>query len=200
MDFFWMKTIFGFFFLLFFSIFFILDAIVESKIIFRGFMVSRIQRRFFICLHHSQSQEMPFNAMAGAASATAGKIFSWGAPRRIGLWRPWPGEEKHLQLAQLQQDGGHPSGEVQAVLPPIHQPPAAGEAVHLSYVSFLDTNLLSVVWFGWQQLWLLRKFMVSQFTRSLDSPILPLSSHHWHWDTSKSLKMECHSKWNIAQK
>ena len=30
---------------------------------------------------------------------------------------------------------------------PIHQPPAAGEAVHLSYVSFSDRNLLSgLVW------------------------------------------------------
>ena len=56
--------------------------------------------------------------------------------------------EKHLQLAQLQQDGGHPAGEVQAVLLPIHQPPASGEAVHISYVSFSDTNRLSVVWFG----------------------------------------------------
>ena len=36
------------------SIFFILDAIAESNIIFRGLMVSRIQRRLFICLHHSQ--------------------------------------------------------------------------------------------------------------------------------------------------
>ena len=34
------------------------------------------------------------------------------------------------------QDGGHPAGEVQAVLSPIHQPQAAGEAVHLSFVSF----------------------------------------------------------------
>ena len=34
--------------------------------------------------------------MVRAASAMAGGIFSWGAPRR--LWRPWPGEEKHLQL------------------------------------------------------------------------------------------------------
>ena len=36
------------------SILFILDAIAESNIIFRGLMVSRIQRRLFICLHHSQ--------------------------------------------------------------------------------------------------------------------------------------------------
>ena len=86
--------------------------------------------------------------MARAASATARGIFSWGAPRRRGLWRPWQGEEKHLQLAQLQQDGGHRAGKVQAVLLPIHQPPAAGEALHLSYVFFSDTNLLSVVWFG----------------------------------------------------
>ena len=108
--------------------------------------------------------------MARAASATARGIFSWGAPRRRGLWRPWPGEEKHLQLAQLQQDGGHPAGKVQAVLSPIHQPPAAGEALHLSYVSFSDTNLLSVVWFGWQQPQqpqLLRNFMISRFNRSL---------------------------------
>ena len=35
-------------------IFFILDAITESNIIFRGLMVSRIQRPLFICLHHSQ--------------------------------------------------------------------------------------------------------------------------------------------------
>ena len=172
-SFFWMKTIFGVKKWFFFgSIFFILDAIAESNISFRGLMVSRIQRRLFICLHHSQSQEMPSNAMTREASATAGGIFSWGAPRRKGLWRPWPGEEKHLQLAQLQQDGGHPAGEVQAVLPPIHQPPAAGEAVHLSYSSFSDTNLLSVIWFGWQQPQqprLLRKFMISWFNRSLVS-------------------------------
>ena len=78
----------------------------------------------------------------------------------------WPGEEKHLQLAQLQQDGGHPACEVQAVLQPINQPPAACEAVHLSHVSFSDTNM-SVVWFGWQQPRLLRKFMISRFNRSL---------------------------------
>ena len=43
-------------------------------------------------------------------------------------------------------------------------------ALHLSYVSFSDTNHLSVVWFGWQQLQqpqLLRNFMVSRFNRSL---------------------------------
>ena len=53
---------------------------------------------------------------------------------------------------------------------PIHQPPAAGEALHLSYVSFSDTNLLSVVWFGWQQPQqpqLLRNFMISRFNQSL---------------------------------
>ena len=96
----------------------------------------------------ANSQEMPSNTMARAASATARGIFSWGAPGRRGLWRPWPGEEKHLQLAQLQQDGGHPAGKVQAVLLQIHQPPATGEALHLSYVSLSDKNLQSVVWFG----------------------------------------------------
>ena len=78
----------------------------------------------------ANSQEMPSNAMARAASASAIGIFSWGAPWRGELWRPWPGEEKHLQLAQLQQDGGHPAGKVQAVFLPFHQPPAAGEALH----------------------------------------------------------------------
>ena len=130
-------------------------------------MVSTIQRRLFICLHHSHSQEMPSNAMARAASAMARGIFSSWAPRRRGLWWPWPGEEKHLQLAQLLQDGGHPAGEVQVVLPPIHQPPAAGEAVHIFYVSFSDTNRLSVVWFGWEQPRLLRNFMISRINRSL---------------------------------
>ena len=128
-------------------IFLILDAISESKIVFRGFMVFRIQRQLFICLHHSQSQEMPSNAMARAASAAAGRIFLWGGPRRRGMLRPWPGEEKHLHLAQLQQDGGQPAGEVQAVCLPVHQPPAAAAAVYLSDVSFSDTILLSVVWF-----------------------------------------------------
>ena len=157
MDFFWMKTIFGVKKLTFFgSMFFIFDAIAKSNFFFRGFMISRIQRkRPFICLHHSQSKEMATN------TATAGRIFSYGAPRRRGLWRPWPGGEKHLQLAQLQKDGGHPAGEVQVVLLPIYQPPAAGDTVRLSYVAFLHTNLLSVVWFDWQQLEqlrLLRKF------------------------------------------
>ena len=104
--------------------------------------------------------------MARAASATVRGIFSWGAPRRRGLWRLWPGEEKHLQIAQLHQDGGHPAGKA---LLPIHQPPAAGETLHLSYVSFSYTNLLSLVWFGWQQPQqpqLLRNFMISRFNRS----------------------------------
>ena len=117
--------------------------------------------------------------MVRAPSATARGIFSWGAPRRRGLWRPWPGEEKHLQLAQLQQDGGHPAGKVQAVFSPIHQPPAAGEALQLSYVSFSDTRLLSVVWFGWQQPQqpqLLRNFMISWFHRSLLVRFWPRSS------------------------
>ena len=52
---------------------------------FRGFMVSRIENQLLICLHHSQSQKMPSNAMARAASATAGIIFFWEAPRRRGL-------------------------------------------------------------------------------------------------------------------
>ena len=105
--------------------------------------------------------------MARAASATARGIFSWGTPRRRGLWWPWPGEENHLQLAQLQQVGGHPAGKVQAVLLPIHQPLVAGEELHLFYVSFSVTYLLSVVWFGWQQPQLLRNFMISQFNQSL---------------------------------
>ena len=121
-----------------------MDAMAESKIFFRGFMVSRIQRPLFICLHHSQSQEVPSNAMARAASATAGGIFSWGAPRRWGLWRPWPGEEEHLQLAQLEQDRGHPAGEVQAVLPAIHLPPAAGGAVCSE--SSLSLDLTGPLW------------------------------------------------------
>ena len=68
---------------------------------------------------------MPSNAMARAASGAAGRIFPLGGPRRRGLCQPWLGEEKHLHLAQLQQDGGQPAGEVQAVLLPVHQPPAA---------------------------------------------------------------------------
>ena len=118
--------------------------------------------------------------MAGAASAAPARaIFSWGAPMRRGLWRLWPGEEKHLQLAQLHQDGGHPAGKV---LLPIHQPPAAGEALHLSYVSLSDTNLLSVVWFGWQQPQqpqLLRNFMISRFNWSLCLYYLKLSKFTW---------------------
>ena len=34
--------------------FFILDAIAESNIIFRGLVVSRIQRLLLLCLHHSR--------------------------------------------------------------------------------------------------------------------------------------------------
>ena len=76
----------------------------QNSIFFRVFMVYRIQRRLIICLHHSQSQEMPSKAMARAMSAASGRIFPWGGPRRRGLWHPWPGGEKHLLLAQLQQD------------------------------------------------------------------------------------------------
>ena len=54
--------------------FFILDAIAESKIIVKGFMVSKIKRLLFICLHHSQSQEMPSDAMARTASSMVGGL------------------------------------------------------------------------------------------------------------------------------
>ena len=129
-----------------------------------------------------------------ASAASASAIFSWGAPRRRGLWRLWPGEEKHLQLAQLHQDEGHPAGKV---LLPIHQPPAAGEAWHLSLYLFKDTNLLSVVWFGWQQPQqpqLLRNFMISRFNRSLWFPlpnaisVLISSSLNWFPTLNNPLK------------
>ena len=56
--------------------FFNLDAISESKIVFRGFMVY-IQRGLKIYLHHSQSQELPSNS--------EGRFFSgW---KYISLWR-----------------------------------------------------------------------------------------------------------------
>ena len=62
---------------------FILDALSESKIVFRGFMIYRIQqKKLSICLHHSQSQEMPSNAMARESSAAAVRTFPWGGPRR----------------------------------------------------------------------------------------------------------------------
>ena len=56
MIFFWMKTIFQVkkSEVYLWSIFFILDAIAESNIIFRGLTVFRIQRRLLICLHTSQ--------------------------------------------------------------------------------------------------------------------------------------------------
>jgi hypothetical protein len=63
--------------------------------------------------------------MARLASVGAGRIFPWGGLRIRELRLPWPGEEKHLHLAQLQQDGGQPAGKVKAVLLPVHQPPAA---------------------------------------------------------------------------
>ena len=125
------------------SIFFILDAIAESNIIFRGLRFPEYKDDFSFVYIPVNSQEMPSNTMARAASATARGIFSWGAPRRRGLWRLWPGEEKHLQLAQLHQDGGHPAGKV---LLPIHQPPAAGEALHLCNVSFQIQ--IFCLWFG----------------------------------------------------
>ena len=59
-----------------------------------------------------------------------------------------PGQEKQLHLTQLQQDGGPPAGNVQAVLLPVYQPPSAGAAMSLSDVSFSDTNLLSAPLFG----------------------------------------------------
>ena len=91
------------------------------------------------------------NAMPRVDSATARGIFNWGAPRRRELWRPWPGEEEHLQLAQLQHDGGHPNGKVQAVLPAINQPPAACEVVHLCYICIFfryKSSVCDLVWLG----------------------------------------------------
>ena len=133
-------------------------------------MVSRIQRQLFICLHYSQFTR-------NALQCNGKGSFCYGQ-RNIFLWSS---QEKRTETAlarrgetpathRLQQDGGHPAGNVQAVLSPIHHPPAAGEALHLSYVSFSDTNLLSVVWFDWQQPQqpqLLRNFMISRFNRSL---------------------------------
>ena len=65
--------------------FFILDAIAESNIIVRGLMVSEYKDNCSFVYIRANSQEMPSNAMARAASATARGIFSWGAPRRRGL-------------------------------------------------------------------------------------------------------------------
>jgi hypothetical protein len=62
------------------------------------------------------------------AREAAGRIFPCGGPGIRGLRLPWPGEEEHLHLAQLQQDGGQPAGKVKAVLLPVHQPPV--ELIH----------------------------------------------------------------------
>ena len=35
-------------------------------------------------------------------------------------WRPWPEEEKHLHLAQLQQYWEQPAGKIQAVILSVH--------------------------------------------------------------------------------
>ena len=71
-SFFWMKTIFGVKKLSFFgSLFFILDAIAESNIIVRGLMVSEYKDNCSFVYIRANSQEMPSNAMARAASATA---------------------------------------------------------------------------------------------------------------------------------
>ena len=52
----------------------------------------------------------------------------------------WPGEEKHLHLAQLQQDGGQPAGEVQAALLPVFQPPVAAALPSASYLLIIELN------------------------------------------------------------
>ena len=128
-------------------IFFILDAILESKLAFKGFMVYRIQKRLFICLHHSQSQIIPSNAIAKAASAAAWRLFPWGGPRRRGLWRPWPGEEPPCTAPAGWGTACWPGPGCPPILP-VQQPSAAVAAVFLSDVSFSYTNLLSAVWFG----------------------------------------------------
>jgi hypothetical protein len=74
----------------------------------------------YITSNHRRTPPIP-----RLASAAAGRIFPWGGLRMGGLRLPWPGEEKHLHLAQLQQDGGKPAVKVKAVLLPVHQPPAA---------------------------------------------------------------------------
>ena len=163
MDFFWMKTIWGVKKVkLFLCNHFFLDAISESKIGFRGFRVYRIQTQLFICLHHRQSQEMPYNAMARADSAAVGREGS----RRRGLWRPWPGEEKHLHLAQLLQDGGEPTGEVQAALLPVLQQ----QCIYLMYLFQIQILCL--------RLQLLRKFIISQYRRALLRECSPPTT--WH--------------------
>jgi hypothetical protein len=52
--------------------------------------------------------------------------------------------------------------------------------VHISYVSFSDTNRLSVVWFGLQQPRLLRSFMISRFNRSLSFKVLSHDFSFFH--------------------
>ena len=83
----------------------ILDAIWEFKIVFRGFQVYRTKKS---TVYLFTSQPITRNALQcnGVVIFCSGrKIISL----ERGLWRPLPGEEKHLHLPQLQQDWGEPA-------------------------------------------------------------------------------------------
>ena len=142
--FFWMKTLFRVEKLSFFcGKYFSFWMPLQNPISFLGvYRFSEYKDDFSFVYIPVNSQEMPSNTMSRAASATARGIFSWGAPRRKGLWRLWPGEEKHLQLAQLHQDGGHPAGKV---LLPIHQPQLVKHCIYLMYLFQIQIVWL---WFG----------------------------------------------------
>ena len=147
-----------------------MDAIAESNIIIRGLMVSRIQRRLFICLHHSQFTRNVLKCNGKGS-------FCYGQ-RNIFLGSS---QEKRTVTALARRGETPPTGTAPAGWRtpcwqgpgcPFTNSPASstGDTLHLSYVSFSDTNLLSVVWFGWQQPQqpqLLRNFMISRFNQSL---------------------------------
>ena len=149
------------------SIFFILDAIAESNIIFRGLMVSRIQKWLFICLHHSQFPRYALQCNGKGTFCYGQRYIFMGSSQEKRTVTALARRGKIPPTCTAPAGWKTPCWQSPGCISPIHQPPAAGEALHLAYVSFSDTHLLSVVWFGWQQPQLLRNFMISQFNRSL---------------------------------
>ena len=174
-------------------IFFIFDDISESKMVFRGFMVYIIQRQHFICLHHSQLQEMPSN---GEGSFCSGR-------KNISLWRS---EEKRTVTALARRGetlpprtapaGGRTACWRGPGCPPA-QPPASsrrGSSVFIWCIFNRPGVAGAVLLTALIQIFCLlfgvasssrssRKFMISRYKRAL-----VINPKNWNQDNTQELK------------
>ena len=149
MDLFWIKTILGknYDFFLCANIFPFWCLFRIQNVFFTGLLVNIIQRHFLICLHHSQSQELPSNSKG---RLSIGRKY-------VSLWRS---EEKRTVTALARRgetllpctasSGGRTAcwqGPGCSPACPLASS-SSGSSVFTQCFFSPDTNVLSALWFG----------------------------------------------------